>query len=359
MEIGILGRSLSGKTTLFNLLTGNEEATGVAAAQGKSHQGIARVPDERLDRLSAMFSPKKTTPATVRYVDVPALPDEHGREGALNLGELRTMDALMVVLRGFENPGVPHPDGSIDPLRDLAHIEEELLLQDQMVVEKRLERLAKDLAKRRSPELAAEQEVLERCLASLEEGQPLRAAGLGDEDAKLLRGFTFLTLKPMLVVVNLDENEVGSDPFTGPRWQEHLARPQMGFSAVCATLEGELARMDDEDAAELAADLGLTDRALDRLIQDSYRLLGLISFFTVGEDECRAWSIRQGTPAVEAAGVIHTDIQRGFIRAEVVPWQELLDAGSMAACRQRGTLRLEGKTYTVQDGDVVHFRFNV
>jgi len=359
MEIGILGRSLCGKTTLFNLLTGNEEVTGLAAGQGRSHQGIARVPDERLGRLSALFSPKKTTPATVRYVDVPALPEEHGREGALNLAELRTMDALMVVLRAFENPEVPHPEGSIDPVRDLAHTEEELLLQDQMVVEKRLERLARDLAKRRSPELAAEQKVLGRCLEALESGLPLRAAGLSEEEGKLLRGFTFLSLKPLLVVVNLDEDAVGTDPFADPRWTDWLDRPRLGFSAVCATLEGELARMEDEDAAELMADLGLSDRALDRLIQDSYRLLGLISFFTVGEDECRAWSIREGTPAVEAAGVIHTDIQRGFIRAEVVPWEELLEAGSMAACRQRGTLRLEGKTYTVHDGDVVHFRFNV
>lgn len=359
MEIGILGRSLCGKTTLFNLLTGNEEATGLAAGQGRSHQGIARVPDERLERLSALYSPKKTTPATVRYVDVPALPDEHGREGALNLAELRTMDALMVVLRAFENPEVPPPGGSIDPVRDLAHTEEELLLQDQMVVEKRLDRLAKDLAKRRSPELAAEQKVLQRCLEALEEGRPLRAADLSEEDQKLLRGFTFLSLKPLLIVVNLDEDEVGSNPFTNPRWALWIDRPKVGATAVCATLEGELARMEADDAAELMADLGVADRALDRLIQDSYRLLGLISFFTVGEDECRAWSIRRGTPAVEAAGVIHTDIQRGFIRAEVVAWEELLDAGSMAACRQRGTLRLEGKTYTVQDGDVVHFRFNV
>jgi len=359
MEIGILGRSLCGKTSLFNLLTGNEEATGLAAAQGRSHQGMARVPDDRLERLSALYSPKKTTPASVRYVDVPALPDEHGREGTLNLAELRTMDALMVVLRAFENPEVPPPEASIDPIRDLAHTEEELLLQDQMVVEKRLDRLARDLAKRRSTELAAEQKVLQRCLEILEEGQPLRAAGLTREEQKLLRGFTFLSLKPLLIAVNLDEGEVGTNPFSGPRWTEWVDRPNVAATAVCATLEGELARMDDGDAEELMTGLGLKDRALDRLIQESYRLLGLVSFFTVGDDECRAWSIPKGTPAVEAAGVIHTDIQRGFIRAEVVPWEELLDAGSMAACRQRGTLRLEGKTYTVQDGDVVHFRFNV
>ena len=358
MEVGILGRSLSGKTTLFNLLTGSEEATGTGG-RGRSHMGMARVPDERLHKLAGLYSPKKTTPATVRYVDVPALPDDHGREGAMNLAELRTMDALMVVLRDFSSEEVPHPEGSVDPVRDLAHIEEEFLLQDQMVVEKRLERLARDLAKRRDPGLAAEQKVLRRCLETLESGRPLREAGLDGDQRQILRGFTFLSLKPMLVVVNLDEDRVGEDPFGEERWADWLGRPGLGFTAVCATLEGELAQMEAEDAAELMVDLGLTDRALDRVIRESYRLLGLISFFTVGEDECRAWSLREGTPAVEAAGVIHSDIQRGFIRAEVVRWDELLEAGSMAACRQKGTLRLEGKSYPVQDGDVVHFRFNV
>ncbi len=359
MEIGILGRAASGKTTLFNLLTGSREVTGAAGGRGTSHTGIARVPDPRLDRLAELYHPKKKTPATVRYVDVPPLPDTHGHAGALNLGELRTMDALMVVLRAFENPGVPHPGGSIDPVRDLVHVEEEFLLQDQMVVERRLERLEKDLRKRKTPELLAEQHVLSRCLEILESGTPLRAGGLGEDETKLLRGFTFLSLKPMLVVVNLDESAVGSDPFSEPRWGELLGRPQMAFTSVCATLEGELAEMTPEDAAELMADLAIADRALDRIIRESYGLLGLISFFTVGEDECRAWSIRRGTPAVEAAGVIHSDIQRGFIRAETVRWDELLDAGSMAACRERGTLRIEGKAYQVQDGDVVHFRFNV
>lgn len=358
MEVGILGRSMSGKTTLFNLLTGSHEITG-GGGRGQSHMGMARVPDARLLELARLYSPRKTTPATVRYVDVPALPDAHGREGAMNLAELRTMDALMVVLRDFASSEVPHPEGSVDPVRDLAHIEEEFLLQDQMVVERRLERLARDLAKRKAPELLTEQKILERCLETLEDGRPLREAGLDAAQLQLLRGFTFLSLKPMLVVVNLDEDRVGEDPFGEERWEEWRDRPGLGFTAVCATLEGELAQMDGPDAEELMADLGLADRALDRVIRESYRLLGLVSFFTVGEDECRAWSIREGTPAVEAAGVIHSDIQRGFIRAEVVRWDELLEAGSMAACRQRGTLRLEGKTYPVQDGDVVHFRFNV
>jgi len=359
MEVGILGRSASGKTTLFNLLTGSRETTGAAGARSRAHLGMASVPDPRLLTLSDMFQPKKTTPATVRYVDVPALPDSHGQEAALNLPELRTMDALMVVLRGFANDQVPHPGGSTDPARDLAHVEEELVLQDQMVVERRLERLAKDLARRRDPKLAAEQEVLRRCLATLEDGQPLRMAELSDDERKRLRGFTFLSLKPLLAVVNLDESEAGEDPFSTPEWVPWLGRPHTAFTSACATLEGELAEMEPADADELMGDLGIAEPALDRIIRSSYSLLGLISFFTVGEDECRAWSVSDGTPAVEAAGVIHTDIQRGFIRAEVVPWDELVDAGSLAACRQRGTLRLEGKAYPVKDGDVVHFRFNV
>lgn len=356
MEIGILGLASAGKTTLFNLLTGRAEGAAVGHRDAAT-VGVARVPDPRLDRLSAMFEPKKHTPATVRYVDVPGLPEEHRAE--LNVPELRTADELLVVLRGFEDEAVPHPLGSIDPLRDLARIEEEFLLQDQLVVERRLERLERDLAKRRDPALAAEQELLRRCLAVLEEARPLRSEPLSEDERKLLRGFTFLSLKPMLVVVNLDEAEPAADPFADAAWADWRERPNMAYTRVCATLERELAELDGDDAAAFMADLGLTEPALDRVIRESYRLLGLISFFTVGEDECRAWSVPRGTPAVDAAGEIHSDIARGFIRAEVVPSDELLDAGSLAACRQRGTLRLEGKTYQVADGDVVHFRFNV
>jgi ribosome-binding ATPase len=359
MEIGILGRAASGKTSLFNLLTGSREATGPAGGRGRSHLGVATVPDQRLIRLSSLFEPRKTTPATVRYVDVPSLPDAHGREDALNLAELRTMDALMVVLRAFVNDEVPHPGGSLDPVRDLSHLEEEFLLQDQMVVERRLARLEKDLAKRKDPDLAAEQKTLQRCLAVLEDGRPLRTEPLDENERKRLRGFTFLSLKPLLVVVNVDEARVGDDVLAEPQWDDWRGRPATAFTTVCATLEGELAELEDADAVELMAELGIADSALDRVIRESYHLLGLVSFFTVGEDECRAWSIPDGTVAVDAAGIIHTDIQRGFIRAEVVPWEELLDAGSMATCRQRGTLRLEGKTYVIRDGDVAHFRFAV
>jgi GTP-binding protein YchF len=249
--------------------------------------------------------------------------------------------------------------GSVDPLRDLEHIEEEFILQDQMVVERRLERLHKDLQKRRDPELERERDLLERCLGILEAGQPLRNTDFDAAADKKLRGFTFLSLKPVLVVVNVGESDVASEPTAGPGWERWTARPGLAFTRVCATLEAELAELDGDDARAFMDDLGLADRALDRLIGESYRLLGLISFFTVGEDECRAWSIPAGTVALDAAGRIHSDIQRGFIRAEVVPYDELLDAGSLAVCRQRGTLRLEGKTYTVLDGEIVHFRFNV
>ncbi len=355
MDIGILGLAASGKSTVFSLLTGQVSN----ARHDASATGMTAVPDDRLTKLIDMYHPRKETPATIRYIDVPGIPAEPGREGSLNIPELRSMDVLMVVVRAFSNDSVPHPLTTLDPLRDLTRIEEELVIQDLMVVEKRLERLKKDLARKKVPELERELKTLERCHAVLESGNALRAESFSADEEKQIRGFTFLSHKPMLVIVNLDENEIGANPFTAHGWTSWVIRPQMGFSSVCATLEAEVGELEPEDAAAFMADLGLKDRALERIIKDSYELLGLISFFTVGEDECRAWSIRRGTPAVEAAGAIHSDIQRGFIRAEVVPWNALLEAGALAACRKDGTLRLEGKTYEIADGEVVHYRFNV
>lgn len=356
MEFGILGLELSGKTTIFSLLTGH------APAAGRSKQtlvGIAQVPDSRLDRLSALFSPRKHTPATVRFVDVPGI--VKGGAASLNLPELRTMDGLAIVVRGFASDSVPHPEGSVDPARDLELLETELLLADLSVATNRLERLGRDLAKRRTPELEAEHAVLQRCRSQLEAGSPLRTLALAPEELRQLKGFTFFTLKPMLVILNCSEADAsdleGAVRRAGlDRWR---SQPRVAVSAVAATIEEEIARLAPADQAAFLADLGLPDRALDRLLREAYALLGLISFFTVGEDECRAWSVVRGTPAAKAAGEIHTDIERGFIRAEVVPWDQLLEAGSLAACRQRATLRLEGRDYLVQDGDVIHFRFNV
>ncbi|MGC8915479.1 MAG: redox-regulated ATPase YchF [Thermoanaerobaculum sp.] len=355
MEFGILGLAGAGKTTIFSLLTGAEVAPGA----GKSHLGVAKVPDRRLDLLSQLFKPRKHTPATVKFVDVP--PVTKGGAASLNLPELRTMDALALVLRGFANPLVPHPEGTVDPKRDLELIETELLLSDLAVASGRLERLAKELPKHRTPELEKEKAVLERCLAFLEDAKPLRELTLAPDEERVLKGFTFLTRKPLLVILNADETEAGSLPQALARFRlEALAsRPQVQVTAVCAPLEQEIARLAPEEQEAFVAELGLPDRALSRLLQKAYELLGQISFFTVGEDECRAWSIPQGTPAVKAAGVIHSDFERGFIRAEVVRWDELVACGSLAACRAKALLRQEGKDYVVQDGDVITFKFNV
>jgi GTP-binding protein YchF len=359
MEVGILGLAGSGKTTLFSLLTSNSEALTGHGRRKSTTVGIGRVPDPRLERLSEMYRPRKTTTATVRYIDVPGMQGEHRQDGALNFPELRSMDALMVVLRGFHNDAVPHPLASVDPFRDLIRIEEELLLQDLMVVERRIERLRRDLARRREPGLAVELDLLERCQSVLDDSRPLRAEAFTREQRITLRGFTFLSLKPILAVINVDEDAIGSDPFDAAGWAQWLEGRATGCTSVCATLEREISELDADDASAFMADLGIANRALDRIAREAYRLLGLISFFTVGEDECRAWSIPGETPAVQAADTIHSDISRGFIRAEVVPHTELITAGSLTACRQKGSLRLEGKTYPVQDGDVVHYRFNV
>jgi len=357
MEFGILGLELSGKTTLFSLLTGHEPTAGHGKAS--VHVGVAQVPDSRLDRLTQLFKPKKHTPATVRFVDVPGI--TKGGAASLNLPELRNMDGLAVVVRSFPSEAVPHPEGSLGPARDLDLVETELMLNDLSVAANRLERLGRDLLKRRTAELEAERDALERCRAALEAGTPLRRVDFTADERRLLKGFAFLTLKPMLVVLNAGEGD--SADLAGAVERAGLtgvdAHPAVAVSVVCATIEEEISRLAPTDQAAFLADLGLPDRALDRLLQAAYALLGLISFFTAGDDECRAWSIPAGTTAVKAAGVIHSDFERGFIRAEIVPWEELVDAGSIAACRPRGTLRLEGKDYVVRDGDVIEFRFNV
>jgi ribosome-binding ATPase len=357
MEFGILGLELSGKTTLFSLLTGHH----VAAGHGKRepHPGVAHVPDARLERLAGVFAPRKAVSATVRFVDVPGI--AKGGSASLNLPELRTMDGLAAVVRGFASATVPHPEGNIAPARDAELLETELLLADLAVVDNRLHRLESELKKHRTSDLEAERIALERCRLALDAGTALRQAGLSAEERAHLRGFGFLSLKPLLVVLNVGE-ESASDlagALVGAgldRWQ---GRPGVATSAVCATLEQEISLLAPADQAAFLADLGLPDRALDRLLRAAYALLGLISFFTVGDEEVRAWSVPEGTHAAKAAGTVHTDMERGFIRAEVTPWAELVDAGSFAACRAHGTLHLEGKDYVVQDGDVITFRFNV
>jgi hypothetical protein len=355
VEFGILGLEQSGKSTLFSLLTGH----GAAPHGRQAHVGVAHVPDPRLEALGSAFPGRKVIPATVQFVDVPAI--ARGASQALNLPELRTMDGLAVVLRGFASDAVPHPEGRVEPARDLELVETELLLADMAVASSRLERLEREAGKRKASELAAERDALTPCRAALEAGTPLRQLELSPEQHRILKGFTFLTLKPLLVLLNAGEDAAGD--LAGAvgragleRWQH---QPKVVVSAVCATLEQEIARLAPGDQAAFLADLGLPDRALDRVLRAAFDLLGLISFFTLNESECRAWPVRAGTSALHAAGTIHSDLERGFIRAEVVRWQELVAAGSLAECRAHATLRLEGKDYVVQDGDVVLVRFHV
>jgi hypothetical protein len=360
LRAGLIGLGSTGKTTLFRLLTSAREAPR-AAHHGKAdaNVGIARVPDDRLDRLATMFTPRKTTPAAVEFADIAGTGHSGAAKDLLDVAPFRNADALLHVVRLFRDESVPHPSGSIDAARDAQAMEDELILADLGVVERRLERLDRDLRKSATPDLKKEQELLLACRRALEEGTPLRRLGLAGDDSKRLRGFQFLSAKPLLIVVNLDEADL-------PRLDQAvelagLAPLLQASSAhavpLCAKIELEIAELGAEDAASFMADLGLKQSGLDRVIRASYDLLGYISFFTVGEDECRAWSIPRETHAQVAAGEIHTDIQRGFIRAEVVTYEHLVARGTLAACRDRGEVRLEGKDYVVCDGDVINFRF--
>lgn len=356
LKIGIVGLSQVGKTTLFRILT---HAHGAAAGSGKpeAHVGVVRVPDARLDRLSEMYRPKKTVHASVEYVDTPGSVIEIARTGS-QMASLREMDALAHVVRAFDDPAVSPESGSADPRRDIENVELELILSDLGVVEKRLARLEKDLKKQKNPALEKENQILLAAKAALEKQIPLREATFNAEEERMIRGFTFLSSKPMLYVLNLSEKDVAraeaaKEMATSAGIRE---RPRTRAAAVCGKVEAELAELPETDAQEFMSGYGLKDSAIERLIRSSYYLLGLISFFTVGEDECRAWTIRSGTTAVAAAGEIHSDLEKGFIRAEVVKYEDLIAAGGLAEARSQGHLKLEGKEYVVHDGEIVHIR---
>ena len=358
VRIGLFGFPLTGKSKLFELLTGSPAPVHVGRREGQL--GVAWVPDPRLTQLAALYKPKKFTPANVEYLDLAGV--EKGQAAqALPLEQLRVADALTHVVRAFRDEAVPHVEGAIDPARDVATMETELILADHTIAERRLEKLEPLVAKANKEEDRKELELIRRCVAHLEREQPLRTLEAGAEDRRLLRGFTFLSMKPLLVAVNADEADAWRlDGGAGAFGLQALdGRPSTAVVALSAKIEAEIAQLEKDEADAFRLELGLKEPALDRMIRASYRLLGRISFFTVGEDECRAWTIHAGTPARQAAGAVHSDIERGFIRAEVVGWSELLAAGSWAAARERATLRLEGKDYVVQDGDVINFRFAV
>ena len=366
LRAALIGLGSSGKTTLFQLMTSARESARGSHGKGDISVGISKVPDDRLDRLTAMFTPKKRTPATVEFTDLAVAGSAGGAKALVDVAAYKNADALVHVLRAFNDPSVAHPSGSIDPARDAQAMEDELILADLGVAERRLERLDKDMKKTRTPDLDRERDVIALCRATLEDGRPLRTLALEGDDLKRLRGFQFLSAKPLLIVINLDEAELAGGGAAATRIEQaagatgltsFLAHAATAAVAVCAKIELEIAQLDADDAAAFLADLGLAESGLNRVIRATYDLLGYISFFTVGEDECRAWSIPRGTPAQLAAGEIHSDIARGFIRAEVVGYNALMARGSMATCREHGEVRLEGKEYVVQDGDIANFRF--
>jgi GTP-binding protein YchF len=355
MKTAIIGLPQVGKTSLFTILTG-------AASEGrlgstKVNVGVTKVPDRRLDELAKIFNPPKVTHATVDYVDMPALSKETLRDAAY-VGSLRVVDAFAHVIRLVEDQTVAHVEGSLDPERDWRNLELELILSDLQVVENRLPRVEKDLGRSKSTELEREKELLLVCKEALEAEKPLRELSLEADDAKRIKGFQFLSAKPMLLVLNLGESQGSSLHEIENQYREKWLAGRTGLevAAVAGSVEAEIAQLPPEDAREYLETYGLKEPGVERLIQATYSLLGLMSFLTAGETEVRAWTVPKNSPAVKAAGAIHSDFEKKFIRAETIQWQKLVDYGGYPQARQHGDLRLEGKEYIVQDGDVLVIR---
>lgn len=362
MQIGIVGLPNSTKTTIFNALTHSQvETTAYSTGQVETHTATVAVPDPRVARLSEMFHPRKTTYAQIQYNDIAGLRIGIGREGGLSgplLNAVSQNDALLHVVRAFEDEQVIHPNGPVAPAGDLAALDFEFLFSDLLIVERRMERLEHDLSRKGAyPERQNDRrdlDLLTRIKEALEQETPIRDLPLTPDEEKRLRGYQFLSAKPVLVVLNVGD-EGDDDP------QAYLSYPHRRSAVTClhGALEMEIAALPPDEAELFLTEYGIEEPGLNRMIRMSYELLGLQSFFTVGEDEVRAWTIPQGASAVEAAGAIHSDLARGFIRAETVSYDDLIAAGSMAEARKRGRVRLEGRDYVVQDGDILNIRFNV
>jgi hypothetical protein len=354
MKLGIIGLPQSGKTTIFNALTRGHQPVATSGGRIEVHTGVVDVPDERVDRLSALFKPKKTIYAKETYADIAGLEGSKTAISGSLLNQLTQMDGFVHVARCFDDPNVPHPAGSVDPRRDIATMDSELLLNDLIAVERKLERLLEERKKgggRDKAIIEREIALFERFKAHLETDRPLREISLTQEEEKTLAGFGFLTRKPVLLALNLAEGQAL------PQVDYHF--PHTSLVGLQGKLEMEIAQLPPQDAQVFMAEYGIDEPGLNRAIRLSYDLLGLQSFFTVGEDEVRAWTVRRGATAHEAAGAIHTDLQKGFIRAEVIGYDDLMALGGWAEARARGKLRLEGKEYIVKDGEIVHIRFNV
>lgn len=365
LEVGIVGLPNVGKSTLFNAITkAGAEAANFPFCTIEPNVGVVAVPDERLQILHKMYDSKKTTPASVRFVDIAGLVKGASKgEGLGNkfLEHIRQVDAVAHVVRCFEDPNITHVEGGIDPLRDIDIIQTELCLADLEVVEKRIMKVAK-LAKSGAKEARIEDEILRRIKDALDEARPARQVELSADDREIIKDMNLITLKPTLYVTNVAEDEVATayeENAYVQKVKEFAAKEGAEVVAISARVESEIAELDAEEAKAFLEDLGETESGLDRLIKAAFDLLGLQTFLTAGPDECRAWTIVKGTTAPKAAGKIHTDFERGFIRAEIVNYEDLVANGSIAAAREKGLVRVEGKDYIMQDGDVVNFRFNV
>lgn len=361
MQVAMIGLPLSGKSTLARALSGGHaDRPGQRLGRAEIKSAVVDVPDPRVGRLSEMFRPRKTTYAQVRIDDISGVSRGSAQGSGFDSGLLDAMgraDALLHIVRAFEDETVPHPELSIDPARDAALVNLELIVSDLAIVERRLERIANGLPKARGDardKLLVEQALMQKLEQGLSEERPIRALELTPEEELAIRGFQFLTAKPTLVVVNLGESDDATETASWATEQQHAM-----VLAIRGALEQEIAELPPEERALYLESYGIAEPGLNVLIRECYRLLGLMSFFTVGEDEVRAWTVRRGATAVEAAGVIHSDLARGFIRAEVIGYDEMIACGSMAEARRRGKLRLEGKDYVVQDGDILNIRFNV
>lgn len=361
MHIGIIGITKSGKTTVYSALI----RSAATQATGQMNLGVAKVVDPRLERLTAIFKPKRQVYAEVRYVDIPGAPEGLGKSqgiGGEYLNALQRTDALLHVVRAFTDPTVPHINGSVDPYRDVAAMDMELAFSDLAIIERRFKRLEAELkgAKPQERERAKrETALLERLRDGLAADLPIRQQEVSAEEQKSISNYQFLTAKPLFIIFNLGEEQLPQASRLEEEMRKRLGKPKVQVVALCGKLETELGQMAPEEEGEFRAGLGAGEPAAARVIRLSYELVGLASFFTVGEDECRAWTIPIGTPAVKAAGQVHSDIERGFIRAEVVAYDDFLRSGSLPEARKQGRLRLEGKTYPVKDGDIINFLFNV
>ena len=369
MKIGIIGLSNSGKTTVFNALTGkNLETTIYPATSGEPALGVVKVPDSRLDKLSAIFKPKKTTYAVVEYIDYIGLTKGDTNQNRKVFDLVKDVDAIVHVVRAFEDDAVAHPMNSVNPLRDVEIVELELIFGDFELVEKRLQRMEEATRKGKKPD-EPEKRLLLKCKDALEKEIPLRDVDFTEEEQKAMRHLQFVSIKPQVVVLNASEEDLHADKekylldtvkgYFDERHKSSLLVTRYSLLSLCGKMEMEIARLSPEDAKLFLDDLGIEEPALSKLIHVCYDILGLISFFTYAGDEVKAWTIPRGTNALTAAGKIHSDIERGFIRAEVISFEDFLTSGDIHAVKEKGLLRLEGKSYEVRDGDIINFRFHV